>query len=86
MLSLVCYWLGEVDMNCTTCRFSNIDLGKSPQAGKLLCRLNPPTPFAVAIPTTGGVTVQVLTIWATVTEDDHCQQHEAAAVPFAQFK
>jgi hypothetical protein len=65
-------------MNCTLCRYSSIDLGKSPQAGKLLCRLNPPSPAAIAIPTPGGVTVQVLTIWATVTPDDWCQQFEQA--------
>lgn len=71
-------------MNCTTCQFSSIDLGKSPQAGKLLCRLIPPSPFAIAIPTAGGITVQVLTIWATVTEDDHCHQH--VPLPIAKFK
>jgi hypothetical protein len=61
--------------SCTTCRFSSLDLGKGPQAGKLLCRLNPPSPFAVSIPTAQGITVQVLTIWATVTADDVCHQH-----------
>jgi len=61
--------------NCTNCRFSSLDLGKGPQAGKVLCRLNPPSPFAIAIPTNQGITVQVLTIWATVTADDVCHQH-----------
>ena len=61
--------------SCTTCRFSQVDLGKGPQAGKLLCRLNPPSPFAIGIPTAQGITVQVLTIWATVTDNDVCHQH-----------
>jgi hypothetical protein len=29
----------------------------------------------VTIPTAQGITVQVLTIWATVTSDDVCHQH-----------
>jgi len=61
--------------SCTTCRFSNIDLGNGPQAGKLLCRLNPPTPVAIGVPTGQGITMQVLTIWPIVTAEDLCHQH-----------
>jgi len=62
-------------MNCTTCQHSKIDLGQSPSSGKLLCRLNPPSAAAVAIPTAQGVAVQVITVWPTVTDSDHCSEH-----------
>jgi hypothetical protein len=67
--------------NCTNCRFSSLDLGKGSQAGKVLCRLNPPTPFAIAITTNQGVTVKVTSLWATVTADDVCHQHLPAGKP-----
>lgn len=71
-------------MNCTTCKHSKIDLGSSPSSGKLLCRLNPPAAAAVAIPTAQGVAVQVITVWPTVTENDHCSEHSVFALRKAE--
>lgn len=60
-------------MHCDTCIWSHLSLDPdSKQSGQMLCKVNPPTPFAVAIPTEQGIGIQVLNLFPTVSKNDSC--------------
>jgi len=51
----------------------------STQAGKLLCRAQPPVPAAIKVQTAAGVSVQVITLWPVVEKSDICGAFEDSA-------
>ena len=42
----------------------------------MLCKVNPPVPFALAVPTAQGLSVQVMNLWPTVTKNDSCSLYD----------
>jgi len=58
---------------CGNCIWANMELNpNSQQHGQLICKMNPPTPFAIAVPTANGIQVQVLNLRPTMSKDDYC--------------
>jgi hypothetical protein len=66
-------------MTCSSCCYSAISLvGDSAQAGKLLCRAQPPVPQGIPIPQPNGISIQVVTLWPVVEKNDICGAFEDA--------
>jgi hypothetical protein len=51
--------------------------GDSAQAGKLLCRAQPPLPAAIPVQGRDGISIQVVTLWPVVEKTDICGVFEA---------
>ena len=62
--------------HCSNCFHGHIMLTGETQAGQMICRLNPPTPYPVQQQTRGGVQLQIIPLWAIVTKNDVCGQWE----------
>lgn len=64
-------------MTCANCIYSAISLaGDSKQAGKMLCRAQPPVPAAIPVQSHQGISVQVVTLWPVVEKTDICGAYE----------
>lgn len=67
-------------MTCGNCMYSAISLaGDSRQAGKMLCRAQPPVPAAIPVQSAQGISVQVVTLWPVVEKTDICGAFEDSA-------
>jgi hypothetical protein len=51
--------------------------GDSAQAGKMLCRAQPPLPAAIPVQSRDGISIQVVTLWPVVEKTDICGVYEA---------
>lgn len=62
---------------CSTCLWSSLDLNpNSQQNGQTVCKLNPPTPIGIPVPTPQGVSVQVLNLRPIMAPSDFCGMWE----------
>lgn len=68
--------------HCDSCIWAHLSLDpQSQQGGQMLCKVNPPVPFAISAPTAQGINVQVINLWPTVTKNDHCSYYDDGKDP-----
>jgi hypothetical protein len=66
-----------MSMNCDSCIWAHLSLDpQSKQGGQMLCKVNPPVPFAIPVPQPQGISVQVMNLWPTVTKNDGCSLYD----------
>lgn len=59
--------------SCKTCGFSFLDLTG---AGGRRCRVNPPVPLGVPMTTAQGISLQIVSVWPGVKDDERCGSWE----------
>ena len=59
--------------NCSDCFHGHIMLTGEMQAGQMICRRNPPTPYPLMQQNKNGSTsLQIIPLWSIVTKNDVC--------------
>lgn len=64
----------EARRYCDSCKFSNLTLANG--ATQLICRKRPPQVFAAAMQTAQGIGWASTVLWAGITKEDWCGEHE----------
>jgi hypothetical protein len=62
-------------MHCLECQYSRVKIIDAQNATQFICTRHPPAAAAIPVPTPHGLSVNVMTLWPSVTANDVCGEY-----------